>query len=426
MRIPRFFIRYIRRELRRRARQALLVGCGLGLGTGLVMTVSAASAGVADAQAAVLRSLFGLGTGLTVTAPASHAGGIAGGIQDPTALLPGDLGPMPASVVAAVSRLPHVASAAGGLRLSEIKRVPAALPVSVTVDGVDLARPGLGPLAGDTTVSGRGLGHGDSGLDVAVLDAGYAAANKLSVGSAITLGGAHFRVVGIVSHGSADVYIPLGRAAALARSPDGKPLTGQVNVIYAAADSAPDVAAVQGEVSRLLPSATVTSASGLARAVTGSLRSTASLADDLGTWVASAALIAAVAVASLLTIAAVTRRIRELGTLKALGWCSGRIIGQIMGESLVIGTFGAALGMAAGFAGAALVNGFAPALTAIIPQDNGPEAPAIIDVRLAAHVSPLTAAAAALLAIGGALLAGALGAWRAARLQPADAFARIT
>jgi len=40
---------------------------------------------------------------------------------------------------------------------------------------------------------------------------------------------------------------------------------------------------------------------------------------------------------SLLTMAAVSRRVREFGTLKALGWRSGRIIGQVMGESVAVG-----------------------------------------------------------------------------------------
>jgi putative ABC transport system permease protein len=68
----------------------------------------------------------------------------------------------------------------------------------------------------------------------------------------------------------------------------------------------------------------VTSASSLAGQVTGSLSSTASLASDLGRWLAVMVLIATFAVAGLLTLAAVARRAREFGTLKALGWRSRR------------------------------------------------------------------------------------------------------
>jgi putative ABC transport system permease protein len=421
----RFFLVYACREIRRRLRQALLIALGIGVGVGLVMTVSAASAGVGDAQAAVLRSLYGVGTDLTVTEPARHLGGI----QDPSALLPGDLGPLPTASVASISRLPHIASAAGGLQLTEFRLSAGGLPVSITVDGTDPAHLGQGPLSAGTIVSGHGFAPAEGASDVAIADSGYAAANRLSVGSAITVAGTGFKITGIIrqpeSGGSADIYLPLARAQELARAPDGTRLAGQVNVIYVAADSATHVADVQTEISRLLPSATVTGASDLASSVTGSLQSAASLVDDLGRWVAAAALIAAFAVASLLTIAAVTRRAREFGTLKALGWTTTRVIGQIIGESAVIGGLGAATGVATGFAGAALVTGLAPTLFATVPRSNDSGDPTTVTVHLAAHVGPAIIVAAVLLAVGGTVLAGCLGAWRAARLQPADAFAQV-
>ena len=61
-----FFI-YLRRELRRRMRQASLIAVGLALGIGLVITVTALSAGVKNAQGQVLHSLYGVGTDITVT-----------------------------------------------------------------------------------------------------------------------------------------------------------------------------------------------------------------------------------------------------------------------------------------------------------------------------------------------------------------------
>src|SRR5215472_1012687 len=62
-----FFITYLRRELRRRMRQAVLIALGLALGIGLVVTVTAASAGVKKAQSDVLKNLYGVGTDATVT-----------------------------------------------------------------------------------------------------------------------------------------------------------------------------------------------------------------------------------------------------------------------------------------------------------------------------------------------------------------------
>jgi hypothetical protein len=65
--------------------------------------------------------------------------------------------------------------------------------------------------------------------------------------------------------------------------------------------------------------ATVTSAGSLAGQVTGSLASTASLACDLGRWLAIVVLLATFAVASLLTLAAVAQRVREFGTPQSAG-----------------------------------------------------------------------------------------------------------
>jgi ABC-type antimicrobial peptide transport system permease subunit len=44
------------------------------------------------------------------------------------------------------------------------------------------------------------------------------------------------------------------------------------------------------------------------------------------------ALVAAFLLAALLMMSAVTRRVREFGTLKALGWRSRRVVEQVMGE----------------------------------------------------------------------------------------------
>src|SRR5215475_998553 len=73
------FFTYLQRELRRRARQAIFIALGLALGVGLVITVTAASSGVKNAQAQVLHSLYGVGTDITVTqAPAAGSGRFGG------------------------------------------------------------------------------------------------------------------------------------------------------------------------------------------------------------------------------------------------------------------------------------------------------------------------------------------------------------
>jgi len=489
-----FFLMYLRRELRHRQRQAIVIALGLALGVGLVVTVSAASAGVNKAQAGVLNALYGVGTDLTVTGPApapaysscarqpcpmgkgtqpsqstqqsgtgptlqispgggaqicdnGHCVDAAGRTYD--RLLPPYQDPVSAATVAAVAKLPGVAAATGVLTLVDSAITypvnPAASPqlATFTVDGVGTGRATLGPLAAATVSSGRFFTGADARADVALVDSAYAASGSLKTGSVITIRQVRFTVIGIVTQpqGSSppDVYIPLARAQALATRTKnlGGSVAGDVNLIYVAAASAAGIPAVRGEITRLLPHDVVTAAGDLAGQVTGSLSEAARLASDLGRWVSVLALIAAFAVASLLTLAAVGRRSAEFGTLKALGWRTRRIIAQVLGESLAMGIAGAAAGIGLGFAGAAIIAAVAPALSATAPSSTIGSMQQVVQaggtalgnravvVPLSPSITGGVIVAAVLLAVSGGLLAGAFGAWRIARLRPAGALTKV-
>jgi len=457
------FITYLLRELRRRMRQAIFIAAGLALGVGLVITVTAASDGVSATQGTVLRSLYGVGTDVTVTqSPTAGSGGgtrfnfgggppgqqNAGTSVRRAILAGGGMGAIKSSSVTTVSGLKDVSGAAGALVLNDVKlsgTVPAGggqpggqggsgsgsiNSSSFTVTGVDPAHDALGPLSSGTVTSGHNITTAESDSNVAVVDSNYAKAQNLKVGSSVTVAGKTFGVIGIVQaaqgESSADVYIPLARAQALANMP------GEVNTIYVSAASAADISAVSSEISRALPSATVTTSSNLASEVTGSLSSASTLANSLGKWLAVAVLAAAFGLASILTMSAVSRRVREFGTLKAMGWRSRRIIRQIMGEALVIGIAGGAAGVAIGYGAAALVDALAPPLTATTAGGGGgrfarPAASAAhtVSVHLTAPVTLGAVALAVVLAIAGGLIAGSLGGWRAVRLRPAAALARV-
>jgi ABC-type lipoprotein release transport system permease subunit len=500
------FLTYLRRELRRRLRQASLIAVGLALGIGLVITVTALSAGVKNAQGEVLHSLYGVGTDITVTkTPAANSGGapsfgFRGAVGSGTRPAAGTtinidnlrslgLGTLSSASVTSISKLNHVAASAGGLTLTDTKitgKIPAInaggggggfgggggsgggsfrgafTPTSFSVGGVDLAQGALGPLSSGKLSSGRTFTSADANANVAVVDSNYASQNKLKTGSTITIAKKSFKVVGIVGvpagSSSSDVYIPLPRAQALAG------MKNSVNTIYVAASSATNIASVSREISKAVPSATVTNSSDLANELTGSLSSTSSLANNLGRWLAIAVLIAAFLLASLLTMSAVSRRVREFGTLKALGWRSRRVVGQVVGEAVVIGVVGGIVGVGLGFLGATLVGHFSPTLSASIGQTTGSATPGgartfggglggngggagggggggggfgggfqrltgnaghTVAVHLTAPVTAEAITAAVLLAIAGGLIAGAFGGWRAARLRPAAALARV-
>jgi putative ABC transport system permease protein len=468
-----FFFTYLARELRRRLRQTVFIALGLAVGVGLVLTVTAASAGVRNAQAGVLKGLYGVGTDVTVSgaAPSAPGPGAApgGGNHVQIALGPGgaqmcvngkcralkdgytidtlastSYSPVSATDVAKVAALNDVTAAAGGLLLSDNRTTISSSPsppTSFTVDGADISQPKLGPLSEAAVSSGRAFTAADADKGVALVDKGYAASNGLKAGGTMKIGGVPFTIIGLVEQpegsGPPNVYIPLARAQAVARQgPAGASLKSDVNTIYVTAASAADIPAVQREIAKLLPTAQVTTPSSLASQVTGSLASAAKLADDLGTWLSVLVLIAAFAVAVLLTMAAVARRVREFGTLKALGWPGRRIIAQVMGESLAVGAIGAAAGVGLGFAGSAVINAIAPALSATLTEATGlhimtpagavnPTSSHTVSVPLIASVGGTAIAAAVALALAGGLLAGAFGSWRIGRLRPADALAKV-
>jgi ABC-type lipoprotein release transport system permease subunit len=512
-RVPRgvfMFFTYLRRELRRRMRQAIFIAVGLALGIGLVITVTAASSGVKAAQGTVLQNLYGVGTSATVTTAPSAGAFFGSGARNFT-FKPGEkvtldqltatrsLGTLNASAVTTISKLKGVAAAAGSVTAANVDttftipdfsggggggggrggggggggtgsfRGPGAFNAGnqVTVSGVDLASgsQALGPLSNGTLSSGRTLKSSDATSDVAVVDASYAKSANLKVGSDVTIANKKFPVVGIVSDpasdSSADIYIPIARAQALA-SPA---MTGKVNTIYVAAENSADIASVQKEIQKAVPGATVTTSADLASEVTGSLSSASSLANDLGRWLAIAVLVAAFLLASLLTMSAVSRRVREFGTLKALGWRSRRVIGQVMGESVTMGVIGGAVGIGLGYAGSKIVANVAGPLTASLGPTTGSATPGgartfnggggfgggggggggfggggggagVADrfrnaathattVHLTAPVTVNIIILAVVLAVAGGLIAGMLGGWRAARLRPAAALARV-
>jgi putative ABC transport system permease protein len=469
-----FFFTYLARELRRRLRQAIFIALGLAVGVGLVLTVTAAAAGVRNAQAGVLQGLYGVGTDVTVSgaAPSPPTGGTGGpasgkgthfmmgpdGAEMCTNgkcrplkngytidnLLSTSYSPLSATSVSKVAALKGVTTAAGGLLLTDnqitISSNPSP-PTSFTVDGADISQSKLGPLSQAAVSSGRAFTASDANKNVALVDKNYAASKGLKLGGTMKIGGVTFTIIGLVAQaeGSSppNVYIPLTRAQAIAQpGPDGGNLKNDVNTIYVTAASAQDITTVQHEIAKLLPSAQITTPSSLANQVTGSLTSAAKLANDLGKWLSILVLIAAFAVAVLLTMSAVARRVREFGTLKALGWRGRRIIAQVMGESLAVGILGAAAGVGLGYAGAAIINAVAPSLSATLTQATGlhmmtpggavnPTTSHTVSVPMYASVGGAALVAAVALALAGGLLAGAFGSWRIGRLRPADAIAKV-
>ncbi|MFH8338707.1 ABC transporter permease [Streptomyces sp. AM6-12] len=490
------FFTYLRRELRRRRKAALVIASGLALGIALVIVVNSVASGMGKAQDKVLQSLYGLGTDMTVTKAATPT---AAGSQQPRfqfgAHGEGDkttqssdrvrvqgFSTLASSTVSKVSGQQGVAAAVGGLNLSVVKvsgtftrgqfqqsgggggygfrRGSSGQPQGevkgggadfninqYTVYGTDVTQTGLGPLTSSKITSGRGFKSTETNAKVAVADSAYAKEKKYKVGSTVTIKGTTYKVIGIATADSGDsaanLYIPLEQAQTLAGEKD------KVTTIYVRATDSQKIDAVKSTIQKNVSGTTVTTSSDLAKTVSGSLSTASSLATNVGKWLSIAVLVAAFLVAGLLTSSAVSRRVREFGTLKALGWKSGRVTRQVVGEAIVNGLVGGVLGIALGLAGAYVVTAISPTLQAQLGAGGsgfgerpggggfggggggagfggaGRQAAKSLEVALTAPVSLTTILLAVGLAVAGGLIAGAFGGWRASRLRPADALRRV-
>jgi ABC-type lipoprotein release transport system permease subunit len=472
------YLTYIRRELRRRYKQSLVIALGLAVGIALVVTVSSASAGVKSAQGQVLHSLYGVGTDMTVTrslAPGAGGpqrfGGFGSGPQDGgTRRIARNIlhpqfgtGTLPASAVAKVAAVDGVAAASGGLVLNDTSfsgtipsfgsgggfggspsggGSPSFSIRTFTVDGVDTSANAVGPLTASLISSGRYFDEGDANARVAIVSGTYAKQHSLHVGSTIQVAGKPLKVIGLAntSSGSAEFFLPLGTAQKLAGLGD------KVTTIYVSTGSSSDVSSVASALKAKLPSATVATSADLAKQVSGALSNASTLTSSLGRWLSIIALAVAFLLAGLLMVSAVSRRVREFGTLKALGWRTRRVVAQVLGEGLVLGLLGGLGGVLLGIAAAAAISAAAPSLTATIgstfatggggftPFGGGgfgggpgrrPGGADSVLVHLTAPLEVHTIVVALLLAVAGGLVAGGFGAWRAARLRPADALRSV-
>ncbi len=496
-----FFLSYMFSELRRRRARTVLTSLGLAVGVALVISVSALSTGLDRAQQKVLSPLTGVGTDMSVTRPIKltqnggafsnlskseqrrlrREGGGAGPLDlrsvKPGAKIDRDSFTttqlsFSQSQVAKARATSGVQSAAGALTLTAVHIHGKAPKIKLaggtgtqsfqgggaqppagsfgsssidvdsrTVTGADQTQAALAPITPSQIEQGSYFAAGTAGAHQAILSRSYANTNKLHVGSTVKLGGTTFHVVGIASSplgGTAsDIYVELETLQRIAG------YQGHINVLQVRADSTGQVSSVAARIKHSLKGAEVTTAATLAKRVGGSLSDAEDLSSKLGTALEAAGLIAAVLVASLLTLASVAKRVRELGTLKALGWSSFQVVRQISVESLFQGLLGGLAGVGLGVAAVAAINAVGWTLKATVagtsspagagsPGAGGPFGLGQTHVTSGSTIVKLTTSAdarlilvAVALAVAGGLVAGAFGSLRAARLRPAVALRTV-
>lgn len=300
---------------------------------------------------------------------------------------------------------------------------------SYSVAGVDATNETTGLVTKAQLVSGTWFTA--TSTNEVLVNAAYASAQRLKVNGTVTINSKSYKIVGLVSPtltgNVADIYFSLSTMQHLASAPK------YVNELLVSVKNSADVAGVTKAIKAELPGATVLTSKSLAKSVTGSLNDAHKLAQGLGTILAIIVLLAAFLIAGMLTLSSVTKRVREIGSLRAIGWTRGEVVRQIMAETIGIGVIGGLLGVGVGVGICALIAAIGPTLSvnvsglavgaSSLSQSLGQSTTSSVAslVHLTAPVHFATMAIAFGGALVGGVVAGVIGGWRAARLEPASA-----
>ncbi len=306
---------------------------------------------------------------------------------------------------------------------------------SLTVAGVDMSKTDIGLILPDHITSGTWF-NGDNQI---IANKSYADKQNYVLGGTINLGGKNWTLVGIVEPklytNTADLYLPLTDLQAIAER-DGK-----INIMLIKSTNAQSVEDTSKKLEDAFIGAVVTNSKDTAQEVSGSLVNVANLTNKFIGVTSVIVISAAFIIVSLLTILSVNKRIREIGTLKAIGWGNAIIIRQIIAENLVLGVIGAVLGLGLAAGAIALLNHFDISLSATIASasqnqgfsfarrfflgGNGTNTTVSTQVPLKIIYSNMVFLLGSLVAVIGSIFAGTLAAIKASKMKPQEALRNI-
>ena len=288
---------------------------------------------------------------------------------------------------------------------------------NLTISGIK-----VGALATEATavspamvVDGKYLEEDDK--ESVMLDEVFANLLNLNVGDQITAFGRTFNVVGIVNPslyskpaGNAHMYGLLTVVQEIAQSYGTllNFLVSDINVVLVEISPIGDVEYLNSVKQSVLE--TLEFEVGKKGAIVGyqcgvKARKVASLTED-SAWITSVILLVTATLYSLRSqFGSVVERTKEIGILKAMGWTDIDVTKQIFFESLLQGLLGGIIGLIIGY----LITFLIPMLGLVSIQN------------LVFAVSPVLLLFGLISSIVGGIIAGIIPAWRAAKLQPAEA-----
>jgi putative ABC transport system permease protein len=400
--------RYALREIRRRKLRSIASMMGYVLGVAfLIIAVTFSQSYNLVAEGALNR----IGTHFVVYIPASRT--------CPCQF--GEVGPFfkdtytptfNSSIVETVEALPGVADAAPCLMFRFD---------NLTICGVnfDSLATETNAVSSNMLVEGNYSRIYDSGA--ILVDSVFANLIKLEVDDKITAFDRDFNVVGIVNPG---LYSrPAGIANMYAPLPVVQEITKfygdlynfavkDINVVLVEISSEGDSAQINAVEQSVLR--TIESYGGEAGAIVGyqcgvAARKVVPITQESALAISVVLLVSVTFFALKSQFASVVERTKEIGILKAIGWTDSDVMKQVFLESLVQSIAGGIIGVGISYLVAFLV----PQLGLVSTQN------------IVLTISPFIVLLALLLSVGGGTLAGIIPAWRAAKLQPAEALRRF-
>lgn len=289
-----------------------------------------------------------------------------------------------------------------------------------TIMGVDREQPGLGPVkVKDWIVDGRFL----QDRDEVILEKHYAKFRNLKVNDSIAIGSQSFNVVGLlaIKEGSqiaaANTYMSIHDA----RSILGKDADA-VNLVFVRLKDPSMQETFKSGVEKILPAMSVVSADSSLEVMGGISR----ISNQFALIVSCVAVIGAILLIVRSMVANLMTRANQIGILKAVGWTSKDVHGQIMGEALIQSIAGGVFGLIVGYVSAYLlanvpVSVAGPAQMSQMPSVARNSEIAISNtVTLPVHLSVELIAASLLISLFSGLLAGYLMSRRTDTMKPAD------
>jgi hypothetical protein len=306
---------------------------------------------------------------------------------------------------------------------------------SLTVAGVDTSKTDIGLILPDQVTSGTWFNSADQ----IIANKSYTDKQNYALGGTINLGGKDWILVGIVEPklytNTADLYLPLTDLQTLAER-DGK-----INIMLIKSTNAQSVEDTSQQLEGAFAGAVVTNSKDTAQEVSGSLVNAANLTNKFIGVTSVIVISAAFVIVSLLTILSVNKRIREIGTLKAIGWSNTKIIRQIIAENVVLGVIGAVFGLGLAVGAIALLNHFDISLSATIASASqnqsfgfarrlfqgasATNAAVSTEIPLKIAYSYLVLLLGSLVAVIGSIFAGTLAAIKASKMKPQEALRNI-